>query len=720
MPKMKTKNEAKAVQKPDYGIYRKLLIALTAVLVVAPVLFTLVQMGLFAGEPTVDIKPTAGPDAPVLRVAADYDFCPNSYYNSNGELSGLYIEIVTEAANRLGMQVEFKTGAWLDCRAMLAEGDADVLLGLEIFSNMEGTLRTIPLCSDELCVYGKEAVDSAATLAGRRVALMARSVIEASYDLQCEYVEYNTNTEILQAVENGEADYAICHSAVSEKLIEKNHLDLRRGLAIAKSFPAMAVSASRPELRTALNEALQSMSRDETIGRLQQKWIDDFTRSRSLRYVLKTNQVLYDMFILALIVVVSALVIYYVLDRRQARYIRSLLDVQRQLKESNEAALRANRAKTVFLSHMSHDFRTPVNGILGMAERIRRKKDEPETVDDCLDKIKGAAGHLLELMDDVLDMSRLEVGEVRLTRSPFDLNEELRRVRSIAEESAKVKGIALEFRMDGAVHTRLLGSPMHLRRILLNLVSNAVKYNRPGGRVDVSVREVGGDDRRVALRFVVRDTGIGMSEEFVQKSLFHPFTQEHDNARTEYQGTGLGMAIVSDLVKFMGGAIGVESRLGEGTTFTVQLEFDLNPAAPPAATDAQPLTDISGMRVLVAEDNDLNLEIARCMLQDAGVKTAEARNGREAVEKFAASEEGAFDAILMDVMMPVMDGMQAARAIRALPRQDAADVPIIAMTANAFAEDQSRARDCGMTKYLTKPVDPAKLRAALSVCRRQA
>lgn len=717
---MKAKNEAKAVQKPDYGIYRKLLIALTAVLVVAPVLFTLVQMGLFAGEPTVDIKPTAGPDAPVLRVATDYDFCPNSYYNSNGELSGLYIEIVTEAANRLGMQVEFQTGEWLECRSMLANGDADVLLGLEIFSNMEGTLRTIPLCSDELCVYGKEAVNSAATLAGRRVALMARSVIEASYDLQCEYVEYNTNTEILQAVENGEADYAICHSAVSEKLIEKNHLDLRRGLAIAKSFPAMAVSASRPELRTALNEALQSMSRDETIGRLQQKWIDDFTRNRSLRYVLKTNQVLYDMFILALIVVVSALVIYYVLDRRQARYIRSLLDVQRQLKESNEAALRANRAKTVFLSHMSHDFRTPVNGILGMAERIRRKKDEPETVDDCLDKIKGAAGHLLELMDDVLDMSRLEVGEICLTRSPFDLNEELRRVRSIAEESAKVKGIALEFRMDGAVHTRLLGSPMHLRRILLNLVSNAVKYNRPGGRVDVSVREVGGDDRRVALRFVVRDTGVGMSEEFVQKSLFHPFTQEHDNARTEYQGTGLGMAIVSDLVKFMGGAIGVESRLGEGTTFTVQLEFDLNPAEPPAATDAQPLTDISGMRVLVAEDNDLNLEIARCMLQDAGVKTAEARNGREAVEKFAASEEGAFDAILMDVMMPVMDGMQAARAIRALPRRDAADVPIIAMTANAFAEDQSRARDCGMTKYLTKPVDPAKLRAALSVCRRQA
>ncbi len=716
---MKSKKGTDAVQRPNYGIYRKLLIALSAVLVVVPVLFTLAQMGLFAGEPTVDIKPTAGPDAPVLRVAADYDFCPNSYYNSRGELSGLYIEIAAEAANRLGMQVEFKTGAWPDCRAMLSEGDADVLLGLEIFSNMEGTLRTIPLCSDELCVYGKEVVNSAATLAGRRVALMARSVIEASYDLQCEYVEYSTNTEILQAVENGEADYAICPWAVSEKIIEKNRLNLRRGLAIAKSFPAMAVSASRPELRTALNEALQSMSRDGTIGRLQRKWIDDFTRSRSLRYVLKTNQALYDMFILSLIAVVCALVTCRELDRRQAQYIRSLLEVQRKLEKSNADAQRANRAKTVFLTHMSHDFRTPVNGILGMAERIRRKKDEPGTVDDCLDKINGAAGHLLELMDDVLDMSRLEFGEIRLSRSPFNLNEELSRVRSIAEPSADARGVALEFRMAGAVHTRLLGSPMHLRRILLNLISNAVKYNRPGGRVDVSVREVGGDDRRVALRFVVRDTGIGMSEEFVKNSLFQPFTQERDGARTEYQGTGLGMAIVGDLVKFMGGTIGVESRLGEGTTFTLQLEFDLCPAEIPAPADAPPPEDISGMRVLVVEDNELNLEIARCMLQDAGVKTAEARNGREAVEKFAVSEEGAFDAILMDVMMPVMDGIQAARAIRALPRRDAAVVPIIAMTANAFAEEQSRARNCGITEYLTKPADPAKLRAALAACRRR-
>ena len=368
---------------------------------------------------------------------------------------------------------------------------------------------------------------------------------------------------------------------------------------------------------------------------------------------------------------------------------------------------------------MSHDFRTPVNGILGMAERIRRKKDEPGTVDDCLDKINGAAGHLLELMDDVLDMSRLEFGEIRLSRSPFNLNEELNRVRSIAEPSADARGVALEFRMAGAVHTRLLGSPMHLRRILLNLISNAVKYNRPGGRVDVSVREVGGDDRRVALRFVVRDTGVGMSEEFVKNSLFQPFTQERDGARTEYQGTGLGMAIVGDLVKFMGGTIGVESRLGEGTTFTLQLEFDLCPAEIPAPADAPPPEDISGMRVLVVEDNELNLEIARCMLQDAGVKTAEARNGREAVEKFAVSEEGAFDAILMDVMMPVMDGIQAARAIRALPRRDAAVVPIIAMTANAFAEEQSRARDCGITEYLTKPADPAKLRSALAACRRR-
>ena len=238
--------------------YKQLLLLLILIGILVPLLFTATQMGIFSDEPVLDVHLSAtAPDAQTIRVATDYDFCPNSYINKSGELSGLYIEIITEAANRLGLGLEFKTGEWLQCREMLITGEADVLLGLEIFSNMEGTLRTIPICSDDLRVYGKDVVDSAAALAGKRVALMARSVIAATYDLQCEYVEYYTNTDILQAVENGDVDYGICHSAVSSKIIEKNDFHLLPGVSIAKSYPALAVDASQPELKEKLNNILQ-------------------------------------------------------------------------------------------------------------------------------------------------------------------------------------------------------------------------------------------------------------------------------------------------------------------------------------------------------------------------------------------------------------------------------------------------------------------------------
>lgn len=228
-------------------IYKRLICCLVLLAILVPSVFTVIQMGLFSGEPQLEYRSTVtDSNASVLRIATDFDFCPNSYINGKGELSGLYIEIVTEAANRMGMKPEFKTGEWLECRQMLTDGEVDVLLGLEIFSNMEGTLRTIPICSDELRVFGKTTIDSAASLAGKRVALMARSVIESTYDLQCTYVEYYTNSDILKAVEDGEVDYAICHSAVSSKIIEKNGYDLHPSLTISKSYPALAVSNTRP------------------------------------------------------------------------------------------------------------------------------------------------------------------------------------------------------------------------------------------------------------------------------------------------------------------------------------------------------------------------------------------------------------------------------------------------------------------------------------------
>lgn len=700
---------------PAHRLYAGILIFLTLLGIFVPVIFTAVQMGVFAKEPVLETEAmTTDPSAPVLRVATDYDFCPNSYINQKGELSGLYIEIVTEAANRLGMRLEFKTGEWLECRAMLENRTADVLLGLEIFSNMQGTLRTIPMCSDELCVYGKETLSSAAGLAGKRVALMARSVIETTYDLHCEYLEYYTNTDILQAVVQGEADYGICHAAVASKIIERDNFDLKRGVAIANSFPAMAVDDSQPELSEKLNTVLQEMSVDGTIGRLKTKWLTNFTMNRSLSYVLQNNQLVYVTFFLSLAIAYSLCIAADINARQQNSYIQSLLSYQQQLKKSNEQAQQANRAKSRFLSHMSHDIRTPLNGIMGMVGKIRKNEQDPAVIDECLNKIDLASAHLLSLLNDVLDMSELEYGDVKLESKPFDLNAELSAIRQIVEDLPNEKHTV--FSLTASVtHPNLVGSPVHLRRILLNLVSNALKYNKEGGHIDLVVQEVSSTDSQGEFLFRVSDTGIGMRPEFVREQLYQPFVQEGDNVRTVYQGTGLGMSIVYNLVKMMDGTIDVESTLGVGTSFTVHLTFALDPNPVSAqAPEEAPQESIRGMRVLIVEDNALNLEIAQSMLEYEGVQVSSVTNGQLAVELVAASAPGTFDAILMDIMMPVMDGIKATKAIRNLPREDAKTIPIIAMTANAFAEDREKVFVAGMNEHLTKPVDPVALYRTLA------
>ena len=684
---------------------KRVLIFLVTLGIIVPILFTAGQMGLFSPEPTVEIEAgITSESAPVLRIATDYDFCPNSYYNKDGELSGLYVEIMIEVANRLGMRPEFKTADWMGCRKMLTEDEVDVLTGLEIFSNMEGTLRTIPFCSDELRVYGRSRIDSAAALAGKKVALMARSVIATTYDLQCDYLEYSTNTEILEAVEQGEADFGICHGAVATKIIEKNHLHLVPSLVITKSYPALAVHDTQPKLQRMINEVVRDMSEDGTIGRLQNKWITEFARNRSLEYVFHQNEVFYITFILGIIIVLCITAGYWEVDRRQEKYIRTLLEYQEKLQQSNEETKRANQAKSEFLSHMSHDIRTPINGIMGMVEIIKKNLDDPERIKDCLEKIDKASHHLLSLINDVLDMSKIGSGKVHLEEIPVDLDEEMEKIHAIADVQAKKQEIRFSIE-DEVVHRQFLGSPAHLRRILLNLISNALRYNKKGGKICLAIREVEYDGSHIGLEFKVQDTGIGMSREFVEKSLFKPFTQEDDRVRTEYRGTGLGMSIVYELVKQMNGTIDVNSKPGEGTTFTVKLAFKTVDSAWKKKEIQGENRNITGMNILAAEDNQLNMEILQFLLEEAGAKVTAVSDGKQAVEYFADAASGTYDVILMDIMMPVMDGLEASKKIRELPEGKGKDIPIIAMTANAFVEDKEKTKEAGMNAHLTKPVN---------------
>ena len=384
-------------------------------------------------------------------------------------------------------------------------------------------------------------------------------------------------------------------------------------------------------------------------------------------------------------------------------------EYQAQLKEEARKAERANAAKTEFLQRMSHDIRTPINGILGLVEIGEYYREDPEKQSECRRKIRDTSHLLLELVNEVLDMGKLESGEVVLESVPFDLPELMHEITDVLEKQAAERGIVLHREYGRLPHPRLVGSPLHVKRLLMNVLSNAIKYNREKGRVMLDCFELSSNGDKAQICFVCADTGIGMSEEFQQR-MFEPFTQENAGARSVYGGTGLGMSITKSLVEKMGGTIGVESKQGVGTTYTITLPFAIdNTATEEPERQQTDLTVLRGRRLLLAEDNALNMEIMEFLLNDVGIKVTKAADGQQAVEAFAASLVGGFDAILMDVMMPVRDGHEATRAIRAMDRPDAKTIPIFAMTANAFTEDRRKALESGMNEHLPKPIDPDAL-----------
>ena len=390
-----------------------------------------------------------------------------------------------------------------------------------------------------------------------------------------------------------------------------------------------------------------------------------------------------------------------------------LAQVNVQLQRAVEDANRAMAAKSEFLSRMSHDIRTPINAILGMLDIAEKYHEDYARLDDCTHKIRSAANHLLSLVNDVLDMNRLENGQAKLVEAPADLNELVRDCVIMTQTQAERDGLTMTVDHITVEHNRVRCYALQLRQILINLLSNAVKYNRPGGNITLRADELYCNGKTVTVQYTVRDTGIGMSEEF-QQHIFEPFTQENPGARTKYTGSGLGLSIVRELVERMGGTIQLESQLGEGSFFIVTLSFALD-TAPAEDTPAEaPAADLQGMRVLVAEDNALNMEITQFMLDELQVAYECAENGAEALCLYKNAPAGHFDAILMDMMMPVMDGTAAAAAIRALPRGDAADIPIIALTANVCADVSADAAYADMDDCLFKPVQPSHLQATLA------
>ena len=370
----------------------------------------------------------------------------------------------------------------------------------------------------------------------------------------------------------------------------------------------------------------------------------------------------------------------------------------------------ANEAKTEFLQRMSHDIRTPINGICGLVNMADHYADNMEKQTEYRTKVKEASNLLLELVNDVLDMSKLESGEIVLEEIPFNLSKISREVFVVIEQMAAEQNIQIKWEKKEITHRDLIGSPGYVKRVMMNILSNAMKYNRENGHIYISCIEIpSGQPETTTMEFVCRDTGIGMAEEF-QKHIFEPFAQEHSGSRTKFAGTGLGMPIAKKLIEKMSGTITFESVEGVGTTFVIRVPFRIDTDRDSKVeTGEKTEVSIRGLHILLAEDNELNMEIAEFMLQNEGAEVTKAWDGQEAVKIFEKSRSGEFDVILMDIMMPVMNGYEAAKMIRSLDREDAKAIPIIAMTANAFTEDRLRAKEAGMDEHVAKPVDVESL-----------
>jgi CheY-like chemotaxis protein len=378
-----------------------------------------------------------------------------------------------------------------------------------------------------------------------------------------------------------------------------------------------------------------------------------------------------------------------------------------------EKAESASIAKSEFLSRMSHDIRTPINAIMGMTGIAFKNIDNKERARDCLLKIESASQHLLSLINDVLDMSRIESGKITLLNEPFCLGTCLSNCVTIIEGQIASRELELVTDFGDFENTYVIGDELHLRQVFINILGNSVKFTPDGGKI-FFIAEKYDSDGKNAFRFILKDTGIGMKPDFIPH-LFEPFTQENGGSRTNYNGTGLGMAIVKQIVDMMGGTIAVESAINAGTTFyiIIPMEIDTEKRENPTENDGN--FNLDGMKILLAEDNELNREIAVEILSEQGVNVTIAKDGKEAVELFERSEDYYFDAILMDIMMPIMDGLTATKIIRNCGKAGAEDIPIIAMTANAYNEDREKTREAGMDSHLSKPIDVCMLYRTLSV-----
>lgn len=645
-----------------------------------------------------------------VKIGFYKDTKPLAFINDRGEYDGIYIQILKTVSERSGISMEFcpldRSQYW---KQLLKDGEIDFYVGA---SNMQSARDENILLTNSFMAYNAVIVSkNDYSLADEDVTMVltnGRTYLADVMEFTGDIVYCDSAKDCLQTLERGQADITLLNTieynyqSKNERfsnLIEWENHRFQSGTALAVSKEA------DPVLYSLMNKAIRLVSEAEKEDIINQYMNIPYDSYGMLDYLYQTKDVIaVSVMILALLSVFS----YVIIHMRKKSYL--LLERKNgELQVAIQEAERANQAKTEFLSHMSHDIRTPINGIMGMLNIAEKNPEDLDRQADCREKIKTSARHLLSLINDVLDISKLESGAVELSCEVFSINELLHNCEVIVGGQAADRNVKLitDFPEEGQLmHGYFLGSPLHIKQILINIAGNCVKYNKPMGSVNFKCSELSANDGIAQICFEISDTGIGMSKEYLEH-IFEPFTQEEGGARTNYQGTGLGMTITKNLVDRMGGTIQIESEIDKGSIFTVILPLPIAEAPQEQEeTDKGESAETAGMPVLLVEDNELNQEIAHYMLAERGLEVTVAANGHEAVELFRKSQPDTYRIIFMDVMMPVMNGYEATRAIRSMDRPDAAKIPIIAMTANAFAEDVKTAKEAGMNEHITKPLEP--------------
>lgn len=658
-----------------------------------------------------------------VKIGFYQDTKPLAYINERGECDGIYIQILQVIAERSGITMEFcpmsRSDYW---KELLASGEIDFYVGA---NNMqlardENIRLTSPFMRYNAIIVSKS--DYVRMNQGTSMVLtngrtywaesMKRNGVNGPV-IYCESAK-----DCLQIVRRGEADITVLNTiefnylSKNERfsdLIEWDNYRYQSGSTLAAAKDVDSI------LFDVINKSLRLVSEAEKEDIINQYMNISYTDYNLKDYLYMNKDVI--MIAGTVLVLFGGFALFVSRARRKA--YRILTQKNEELQTAIKEAEKANRAKTEFLSHMSHDIRTPINGIMGMLNIAEKNPDDPEKQRDCRQKIKTSAEHLLSLINDVLDINKLESGNVEIKKETFFLPQLFENCATILGGQAASKKITLTTSFgekEQVVHTCFMGSPLHIKQILINIAGNAIKYNKPEGSVHMSCEELSAENGVAHICFIVSDTGIGMSKEYLEH-IFEPFTQESNglSARTTYQGTGLGMTITKKLIESMGGSIEIESEQGKGSVFTIVLPLEIAPLPETGKekSEAKQL-QIVGKHALLVEDNELNQEIAQFMLEDFGLQVTIANNGREAVELFEQAKPGTYQIIFMDVMMPVMNGYEAAKAIRALDRPDAAQIPIITMTANAFAEDVQAALDAGMNEHIAKPLEADMIEKVLA------